>query len=101
MDSLNGEAAGIYAVTTMSAVYLLDLDRMLLIRTPADADVPWRRLRGDEEPVKLLAIVRCRIGEPMHLNINLRPRRHFHPTQHYPRHRDPEAGRHRTGTPPY
>src|SRR5690606_22262513 len=71
MDLLDGEDAGLFKVTTESAVYVIDLDRMLLTRTADEPTAPLRRLRSDEEPIQLVQLARCSIGEAMHLDIKL------------------------------
>jgi hypothetical protein len=72
--------AGRWQVTTETSVYLLDLDKNQVTRVPdAGAGPPpglsppaiaW--LRRDHEPVSLLKLVTCTVGEPMRMLIDIR-----------------------------
>ncbi|TQL47398.1 hypothetical protein FB562_0456 [Homoserinimonas aerilata] len=71
MDSLDGRSTGLYLVVTESASYRIDFTRMLLNRTPDALDDAIRRMRNDTSPVQLVRVLRCHVGEPMILDINL------------------------------
>lgn len=72
--------AGRWQVTTETSVYLLDLDDRRITRVP-DAGAgpppgldapPIAALRRDHEPVPLLSLISCTIGEPMRMLIDVR-----------------------------
>ncbi|TFC16539.1 hypothetical protein [Cryobacterium glucosi] len=72
VDSLTDDATGCYVVTTQSASrYWLDLDRRLLRRVPSPSFPDRLQLRRDGEDIDLLEVVRCRVGRPLVLLINL------------------------------
>lgn len=72
--------AGRWQVTTETSVYLLDLDDGHVTRVPdAGAGNADRRppvaiavLRRDHEPIKLLEVMRCEVGLPMQLVLDVR-----------------------------
>jgi hypothetical protein len=62
----------VWFVTTASwSGYILDLDRRQVFRQPDGAGPGTTVLRRDGHPVRLIAVVRCVLGEPMHLIIDL------------------------------
>jgi hypothetical protein len=72
MDSLTDDATGCYVVTTTSGTrYWLDLDRRLSRRVVNPAALRPLRLRQDGADIDLLEIVKCRVGLPLILLINL------------------------------
>ena len=72
MKSLTDEATGCYVVTTESGTrYWLDLTRRQLQRVPSPAFPGMLGLRRDGEDVDLIEVVRCVLGYPMVLLINL------------------------------
>jgi hypothetical protein len=71
---------GRWQVTTETSVYLLDLDAKRVTRVP-DAGAgpppglspaPVASLRRDHESVPLLGLIKCAVGEPMRLLIDIR-----------------------------
>jgi hypothetical protein len=72
MDSVMDDATGCYVVTTSAGSrYWLDLDRRLLRRVPNQTVQKSRHLRRDGEDIDLLEVIRCELGQPMLLLINL------------------------------
>ncbi|QYF74362.1 hypothetical protein [Cryobacterium sp. PAMC25264] len=72
MDSLADDASGCYVVTTVSGTrYWIDLERRLLRRVTSSVAQSSLRLRQDGADIDLLEIVRCHVGQPMVLMINL------------------------------
>jgi len=69
--SVDDEATGRFLVTTASGSgYLLDLDRRTLSRITRPGH-PNHPLRRDGETIYLVEIVRCELGKPMLLLIDL------------------------------
>lgn len=67
--------AGVWAVTTETATYIVNLDEEQLQRTPAQEapeGTSVSQLRKDTEPVPLLKLVRCVVGEPMVALVDVR-----------------------------
>ena len=72
MESLTDDATGCYVVTTESGTrYWLDLNRRQLQRVPSPAFPARLQLRRDGEHIDLVEVVRCLLGQPMVLLINL------------------------------
>lgn len=70
--ALDDHGSGVWFVTTASwSGYILDLDRRQVFRQPDGAGPGTTVLRRDGHPVRLIAVVRCVLGEPMHLIIDL------------------------------
>jgi hypothetical protein len=73
VDSLTDDAVGCFLVTTdAGSRYWLDLDRRILRRSTVAAFQQRRVLRRDEEEIGLVAIVRCQLGRPLVLLIDLK-----------------------------
>lgn len=74
--TLNDLVSGLYwVVTATGSEYGVDLDRMLVTRRRQDSE-PDDRLRRDGEPVRLLALVNCTLGDSMVLVLDLGLRDH-------------------------
>lgn len=72
VDSLTDDATGCYLVVTQSgSQYWLDLGRRILRRMAGPVFHAERRLRRDGEDIVLLEVMRCELGQPMILLINL------------------------------
>ena len=69
--SLNGVKTGRYEFDTLSgSTYTLDLDKRTMRRQRTDDD-PYHALRRDGDEVRLLTVVRCEVGYPALLLIDL------------------------------
>jgi len=76
MDDLTDGTGGLWAVSTVSgSSYLLDLDARIMLRQtdpyvddPGDGD---HTLRRDGDPVHLIRLLHCAIGDGMVLMVNL------------------------------
>ena len=69
MRSLSDASAGRFAVLALSgSIYTLDLDQRVFER---DAASPDHDLRRDGDAVHLMAVISCKVGEPMSLVIDL------------------------------
>lgn len=62
---------GIYAVTTQTAVYELDLDRCTIHRRPRMGQDGGAQLRRDAERIDLVELLECTVGMRMYLLIDL------------------------------
>jgi hypothetical protein len=72
MESLEHSTTGQFVVATESGSrYFLDFGRQVFVRLPRAVDDLSLTLRGDFYQVRLLALVRCVVGSPMRLRINL------------------------------
>lgn len=71
MDTLMDSTDGAYRVVTTDSSYLVDLDRMVIRRTPRSQDPDGTLLRRDDELVALLQIVECSVGALMRLLVDL------------------------------
>lgn len=76
MDDLTDDAGGLWAVSTVSgSSYLLDLDSRIMLRQtdPYDdnRDEGDHTLRRDGDPVHLIKLLHCAIGDGMVLVVNL------------------------------
>jgi aminoglycoside phosphotransferase (APT) family kinase protein len=63
--TLMGSAQGAYRITTTAPTYLIDLDRMVLRRSPRTEDSDGSLLRRDHELITLLAITECTVRTSM------------------------------------
>ena len=76
MESREVGRAGVWLVTTESSRYLLDLDHHWVTRLPGDqAHGAGRQavsLRGDGQPLQLVALAACRPGMPMLMLVVIR-----------------------------
>lgn len=71
MLSVDDTATGRFLVRTASGSgYLLDLDRRVISRTTSPGHVN-QRLRRDGETISLVEILRCELGKPMLLLLDL------------------------------
>lgn len=73
MDRIGTE--GVWAVSTKSSTYVVDLGDMTLCRTPAQEGLDGfevSQLRKDAETVPLLKLSRCVLGESMVALIDVR-----------------------------
>jgi hypothetical protein len=64
MDTLMDSVSGCYLVQTFSgSTYVVDLDRMTLLRRRASGvvGVEISELRRDDEPIRLIQIVECTV----------------------------------------
>ena len=74
--SIDDTATGTWLVRTQTSSYLLDMNERTAIRIPRE-DMPeegeWNvaHLRSDAEPLPLLAVVRCNVGDRMRLLLNV------------------------------
>lgn len=69
------DATGVWAVSTETATYLVDLDGRTLQRTPAQEapeGTSVSTLRRDTEVLPLLELGRCAVGWPMTLIVDVR-----------------------------
>ena len=71
MESLMDSVVGAYQVTTQSSTYVVDLDRMVIRRTPRTHHEGGSLLRRDEELVMLVELLECTVGKRMELLLNL------------------------------
>lgn len=76
MDDLTDDAGGLWADSTVSgSSYLLDLDSRIMLRQtdPYDdnRDEGDHTLRRDGDPVHLIKLLHCAIGDGMVLVVNL------------------------------
>jgi len=76
MDELTDDAGGLWAVSTVSgSSYLLDLDARIMLRQTDpyidDPDEDDHTLRRDGDPVYLIRLLHCAIGDGMVLGVNL------------------------------
>lgn len=71
MQSLMDVATGAYEVTTTASTYRIDLDRLIIRRSPRTGDPDGSLLRRDEELITLLEVLECSVGRPMALMIDL------------------------------
>lgn len=67
MDSV----AAAYQVTPQASTYVVDLDRMVILRTPRTQHDGGSLLRRDEELVMLVELLECTVGKRMELLLNL------------------------------
>ena len=76
MDDLTDDAGGLWAVSTVSgSSYLLDLDSRIMLRQ-TDPYVDDRgegdhALRRDGDPVHVIRLLHCAVGDQMSLVVNL------------------------------
>lgn len=71
MDALTNSSAGLWSVETVSGSnYLLDLDNRVLLRQ-AEPSADDGALRRDGEPIRLIRLIHCEIGDRMLLVISL------------------------------
>ena len=76
MDDLTDDAGGLWAISTVSgSSYLLDLDSRILLRQTDpyvdNRDEGDHTLRRDGDPVHLIRLLHCAIGDGMVLVVNL------------------------------
>ena len=71
IDSLMDSVSGAYQVTTQASTYVVDLDRMVIRRTPRTHYEGGSLLRRDEELVMLVELLECSVGKRMELLLNL------------------------------
>lgn len=71
MESLMDSTTGAYRVTTSASTYLIDLDRMVIRRSPRTENPDGSLLRRDEELITLLRLAECTVGRQMLLYIDL------------------------------
>jgi hypothetical protein len=71
VDSLTNSSRGFWSVETISgSSYLLDLDNRVLLRQ-ADPFAEEGTLRRDGDPIQLIRLVHCEVGDRMLLLVNL------------------------------
>ena len=76
MDDLTDDAGGLWAVLTVSgSSYLLDLDSRIMLRQTDpyvdNRDEGDHTLRRDGDPVHLIKLLHCAVGDGMVLVVNL------------------------------
>ena len=72
LAELSDSAQGFWAISTMSGTtYLLDLDHRVVLRQSVSDGAVDHGLRRDTEPLRLMSITRCAVGERMLLIIDL------------------------------
>ena len=72
MDQLTNSSKGLWSVETLSGSnYLLDLDSRVLLRQADPATDGDNTLRRDGEPIRLIRLLRCEVGDHMLLLVNL------------------------------
>lgn len=71
MESLMDSVVGAYQVITQASTYVVDLDRMVIRRTPRTHHDGGSLLRRDEELVMLVELLECTVGKRMELLLNL------------------------------
>jgi len=64
--------AGVYLVTTQTAVYEISLDWASIRRRPRSGESGAAELRRDFQPIDLVEILECTVGRRMQLLIDLR-----------------------------
>ena len=74
--SIDDTATGAWLVRTQTSSYLLDMDGRIAIRIPSE-NTPegseWNvaHLRSDADPLPLLALIRCNVGDRMRLLLDV------------------------------
>ena len=68
MDSITGA----YLVTTVASTYLIDLDRLVIKRTPRTHHAGGSLLRRDDELVMLVELRECTVGQHLEMILDLR-----------------------------
>ncbi len=72
MDQLTNSSKGLWSVETLSGSnYLLDLDSRVLLRQADPATDGDNTLRRDGEPIRLIRLLRCEVGDNMILVVGL------------------------------
>ena len=71
MDSLTNSSQGFWSVETVSgSSYLLDLDNRVVLRQ-AETAAEDGTLRRDGDPIRLICLQRCEVGDSMILLLDL------------------------------
>ena len=71
MDQLTNRSRGLWSIETISgSIYQLDLDNRVLLRQ-ADPFAEEGTLRRDGDPIQLIQLVHCEVGDRMLLLVNL------------------------------
>lgn len=76
--TLDDQSQGVWVVDTESSRYLLDLDSRTIVRSPkitqpeTDLVPPVAALRLDHDTIALITLIRCRVGGPMILILDVR-----------------------------
>jgi hypothetical protein len=71
VDQLTNSSRGLWSIETISgSSYLLDLDNQVLLRQ-ADPFAEEGTLRRDGDPIQLIRLVHCEVGDRMLLLVNL------------------------------
>ena len=70
MQTLMDSATGTYTVTTQSSTYVIDLDAMVVRRTP-NALPDAATMRRDHETLPLLALSECTVGRGLAIFVYL------------------------------
>ena len=73
MDSLTNSSRGFWSVETVSgSSYLLDMDNRVLLRQADPSGDEDGTLHRDGDPIQLIRLVHCEVGDRMLLLVNLR-----------------------------
>jgi len=72
MEALSSYSVGVWSVQTVTGTtYLLDLDNMLVVH-PSDLSADNDNiLRRDGDPISLVRLHHCEVGDPMVLSLDL------------------------------
>ena len=71
LTTLMDSVAGVYLVTTQTAVYEISLDWASIRRRPRSGESGAAELRRDFQPIDLVEILECTVGRRMQLLIDL------------------------------
>jgi hypothetical protein len=72
VDSLTNSSRGLWSIETISGSnYLLDLDSRVLLRQADPSSDVDGTLRRDGDPIQLIRLVHCEVGDRMLLLVNL------------------------------
>ena len=72
MDSLTNSSRGFWSVETVSgSSHLLDMDNLVLLRQANPSADEDGTLRRDGDPIQLIQLVHCEVGEHMLLLVKL------------------------------
>jgi hypothetical protein len=74
LTNLTSTTTGTYLITTYSGSrYLLNLDRMSVIRVPHSDDAAGWSPFQDADKIEVIALGECNVGEPLLLMLDLLP----------------------------
>lgn len=71
IDTLLDSTQGAYLVTTSDSKYLMDLDRMVILRFSLSEDLTGALLGRKDEFFTLVGVSECTVGRPMFIHIDL------------------------------